>query len=81
MTALAAASLTPASAAVPLASDVSLQVTFGVAVFGIKPSSIATLSMRVLCNMHYVVFKYGNKQTAVLVDQLCCVVLYFTVLI
>ena len=34
-----------------------------------------------LCNMHYVIFKYGNKQTAVLVDQLCCVVLYFTVLI
>ena len=49
MTALTAASLTPASAAVPLASDVSLLVTSGVAVFGMKPSSIATLSMPGFC--------------------------------
>ena len=49
MTALTAASLASASATVSLASDVSMQVTLGVAAFGMKLSSIATLSMPGFC--------------------------------
>ena len=49
MTALTAASLASASAAVFSVSDAALQVTLGVAAFGMKPSSIATLSMPGFC--------------------------------